>query len=248
MAFASLIEVPIQSVDGDEATISIDKIDVGVSGFVVKKIATNHTSIVNGVSVVRFDPATKTAYLKLKPFTMFVNNNLPKGKWHAQKGDSVILAFGYNRGLLIAPSEETYYTLKQAIKGEAFVHPDVFATLLSYRGHPTPLQKDFTAFCDNVSIGLLFFYLEQNLYTVDCHSFKVLNMQQAPLKQASQTKLPFYSRVEEIDANWFGEGSQELEDYEAYYYNLLYKNNKENTQLLTNMKNSQDPKVQALVK
>jgi hypothetical protein len=247
-AFATLIETELQSVQGDEATISIENIDVGVSGFVVKKLAPNHSSIINAVTVKSFDPQTHTAYLKLSSYTVFVNNNLPKGKWHAQKGDVVVLAFGYNRGLLIAPTEETYYTLKQAIKGENFVHPDVFATLLSYHGHPTPLQEDFQGFCSNVSIGLLFFYLEKHLYTVDCQSFKVLNIQNAPLKQTQKEQLPFYSRVKKIEANWFGKGSNELQDYKTYYYELLYENNPKNKQLIEHMKNSQDPKVQALVK
>jgi len=229
-AFATLIETELQSVQGDEATISIEKIDVGVSGFVVKKLAPNHSSIINAVTVKSFDSKTHTAYLKLSSYTVFVNNNLPTGKWHAQKGDTVVLAFGYNRGLLIAPTEETYYTFEQAIKGENFVHPDVFATLLSYHGHPTPLKEDFSGFCQNVSIGLLFFYIKQNLYTADCYSFKILNIQKAPLKQ-EETKLPFYSRVDKIDSNWFGEGSDEVEDYDEYYLELLEEYNDDNEAL-----------------
>jgi len=114
--------------------------------------------------------------------------------------------------------------------------------MLSYKGHPTPLQKDFKNFCNNVSVGLLFFYIEQNLYTVDCHSFKILNIQNAPLQQKEQ-KLPFYSRLEKIEANWFGEGSDELEDYEPYYYELLYKNNETNAKLIQNIQNSPDANV-----
>ncbi len=245
--FASTITTPIVSVQGDTATIDIDHIDVGVSGFVVHKLSDNRSIIVNEVTVKSFDKEKKEAKLKLAPFTLFANNNLPTLKITAGAGDIAVLAFGYNRGLIIAPSEKIYYTLKRAMQHEVFVHPDVFATLLSYKGHPTPLQEDFTGFCDNVSIGLLFFYIEQNLYTVDCHSFKILNVQPAPLEQESK-KLPFYSRVEEIDANWFGKGSDRLEDYEPYYYELLYKNNKNDKTLIESIKNSKDANVTELFK
>jgi len=222
--FGSYIKSEIESVNGDEVTIKIDEIQKGISGFVVHKLSNNRSTIVNSVRVVDYDKEAKVAKLKLLDFTMFRNNNLPSLKYKAQKGDIVILAFGYNRGLLIAPNEEIYYILTKAMKGELFVHPDVFATLLSYNGHPSPLKSDFTGFCNNVSVGLVFFYIEKNLYTVDCNSFKILNVQKAPLKQ-EKTQKPFYSRVEKIDANWFGEGSDEIENYEQYYKELLEEYN-----------------------
>ncbi len=245
--FAASITAPLTSVKGHTATIHIDKIDVGMSGFIVHKLSGNRSIILNDATVVSFDKAKKEATLKLTPFTLFKNNNLPTLKISAKAGDIAVLAFAYNRGLLIAPTEDIYYTLKNAMHDEVFVHPDVFATHLSYKGHPTPLQEDFTTFCDNVSLGLVFFYLEQNLYTLDCHTFKILNIQKAPLQQHGQ-KLPFYTRVDKIDANWFGAGSDELEDYEPYYYELLYKNNPNNETLKKNIAASNEANVTKLAK
>ena len=245
--FGAYIESKIVTVRGDEATIGVPKADIGVSGFVVRTLAPNHSMIVASATVAGFDDKQKTATLKLAPYTLFRNNNLPTLKLKPQPGDKVILAYGYDRGLLIAPSEEIYYTLTRAMKDETFVHPDVFATLLSYKGHPTPLKEDFSGFCNNVTTGLLFFFLEQKLYTVDCQSFKILNVQNAPLQQKSK-KLPFYSRVEKIEANWFGAGSDELEDYEPYYYELLYKYNPQNETLVKSIENSTENNVTRLAK
>ena len=89
------------------------------------------------------------------------------------------------------------------------------------------------------SVGLLFIYLDKKLYTVDIKTFHILNISDAPLTQDS-VKLPFYSRVEKIEANWFGEGSNELEDYEPHYYELLVEYNKENRELYEIIKNGDD--------
>lgn len=247
--FASAIETKLLDVDMKKktATIAIDKIDVGISGFITHQLAPNRSIIVNSATVRSFDQKSKKATLDLFPFTLFNNDNVPNLKIYAQSGDTAILAFGYERGLLIAPSEQLYYTLTHSIKNEFFVHPDIFATYLSYKGHPTPLKEDFTAFCDKASVGLLFFYLEQNLYTLDCHTFKILNIQNAPLKQKKKI-LPFYSHVEEIEANWFGAGSDRLEDYEPYYYELLYKYNKKNSALQQQIRSSNEANVTKLAK
>jgi hypothetical protein len=41
---------------------------------------------------------------------------------------------------------------------------------------------------------------------------------------------PFYTRVEKIDANWWGAGSSEMETYAPHYYELLVEANKKNKQ------------------
>jgi hypothetical protein len=84
---------------------------------------------------------------------------------------------------------------------------------------------------DSTSVGLIFFFLDQKLFTVDAKSFKILNISDAPLKQESEQH-PFYSRVTEIDSAWWGEGSNPIEAYEPYYYALLLEYNEENQELL----------------
>ena len=108
--------------------------------------------------------------------------------------------------------------------------PDLFATILSFNGHPTPLKEDFNKMANATSVGVLFFFLDKSFFTVDAKSMKVLSIGEAILKQDS-VLLPFYNRVEEIDSNWFGDGSSELEAYEPYYFELLIENNPNNKEL-----------------
>ena len=226
--FASVIKSPIISIDNNKktATIKVDHIDVGVSGFVVHHITSEHSAILKNATVIAFDNKSKIATVKMTPFNALKNNSLPYGKWKPAVGDTVELAFGYSRALLIAPDEEIYHRLSKSVHIQ-WIHPDLFATLLSFAGHPTPLRSDFTNFANSASVGLLFIYLDQNVYTVDSKSFKILSITNAPFVAEKKEK-PFYTRIKEIDSNWWGAGSSKMKEYAPHYYELLIKNNSKN--------------------
>jgi len=236
--FAGVVKSPIVSVDEQSsiATIKIDKIDVGMSGFVSHTIAQGHTVILKSIVVTDFDAQSKIATLKMSPYDALKNNALPSGKWSVKVGDEAILAFGYTRGTLISPNEEIYHRITRSVKDLQWVHPDIFATILSFNGHPTPIREDFTKLSISTSVGLVFIYLEKRLFTIDAKSFKILTITDAQLKQ-DNTQLPFYSRIQEIDAAWWGEGSDVLLSYEPYYYELLTEANPNNKELQDIVKN-----------
>ena len=245
--YGSVIKSPIISVNKDEteATISIDKIDIGVSGFVVHAITKDHEAILKSAVVVEYDKESKIAKLKLDKYTQLDSNALPSGKWSIKIGDIAVLAFGYNRGLLIAPNEEIYYKVAKSANIQ-WVHPDIFATYLSFSGRPTPLRNDFTKISSTTSIGLIYIFLNNRVYTLDAKSFKILTTTEVKLTQES-LNLPFYTRVEKIEASWWGEGSSRLEEYEPYYYELIIKANPKNRELYEIVKNS-DNKIKKLLK
>ena len=237
---AGVVKSPIVTLDsaGQTATIKIEKIDVGMSGFIVHEIVPEHTSILKSVLVVAYDKDTKIATLEMSEYTGLRNNALPTGNWSVKVGDTAVFAFGYSRSLLIAPSEEIYHQISKSISTQ-WIHPDIFATVLSFRGHPTPLKEDFEAMSAASSAGLVFIYLDKKLFMLDMKSFKILTINDAPLVQDS-VKLPFYTRVEEIDANWWGDGSSELEAYEPHYYELLVQFNNKNKKLYEIIKNGDE--------
>jgi len=244
--FGAAIKSPVVSVDNQNETvkIKIDKIDVGVSGFVVRHITPEHSTILKNAVVQSFDAKTEMATIKMSPFTALNSNALPHGKWQVQVGDMVELAFGYSRSLLIAPNEKIYYKIARSVKTQ-WIHPDLFATILSFRGHPTPMKEDFEAMANASSVGLLFIYLDQKVYTLDIKSFKILSISDAKLKQ-TKVHLPFYTRVNNIDADWWGAGSSRMKHYAPHYYELLVANNKKNKQLFEIIKNG-DKKLHYLL-
>jgi len=236
--FGAVLKSPVVSVDEDETeiTIKIDKIDIGMSGWVVHKINDNHKTIIKNVVITKFDEDTKVATLKLSDYTAFGNDTLPSANFKVKVGDNVVLTFGYSRGLLIAPSEEIYYRITKKSQVQ-WVHPDIFATSLSFSGHPTPLREDFTKISESNSIGLVYIFLDNTIYTLDAKSFKILSATTVSLVQ-EEVVLPFYTRIQEIDANWWGEGSNELEDYEPHYYELIAQANPDNKDLYQKIKYS----------
>ncbi len=232
---ASVVKAPLVGVNlqNNKATIKVAKIDIGLSGFIVHQISKNHSVILKNVVVESFNSKTKIATLKLSDYDALRNNSLPNGKWVVKTGDIAILAFGYTRGLLIAPTEDIYYRVKKSVKNLQWIHPDLFATVLSFEGHPSPLKEDFRKFSISTSVGLIFIYINQKIFTVDAKSFKILNISDAILKQKN-VKLPFYTRVQKIETSWWnfwGEGTKEIKLYEPYYYDLLLNSNPDNKKL-----------------
>jgi len=225
-AFGSTLSSTIVSVDHDDeiVTIKIDKIDVGMSGFVIREFDKEHSSILNAVVVESFDKQSGVATLKLSEYKDLESSALPRGEWKVKVGDKVVLAFGYSRALLIAPNADIYNKITKNTKTIQWIHPDIFVSVLSKNSHPTPVEEDFEQISSSLNVGLLFVYLNKKLYTLDARSLKVLNISDISLEQKS-VKLPFYSRIDEIDAAWFGEGSDKLEAYEPYYYELLIEHN-----------------------
>ncbi len=230
--FASAIESPlIKRMGDDKAIISVPMIDVGVSGFIVHRFNSEHSAIVASAVVSDFNPETAEATLTLSPYDGLRQNSLPSGNWRPEVGDFAILAFDYERAMLIAPSEEIYHQITKRITTLDWVHPDGFAAYLSYRGHPTPLAEDMQGYCSVASIGLIYLYSAETLFTIDCKSLTLLQLTPAPFSSPETPKLPFYSRVEKIEANWFGKGSSTLESYEPYYLELLVLNNPKDSKL-----------------
>ncbi|MDQ1244739.1 MAG: hypothetical protein QG565_1079 [Campylobacterota bacterium] len=223
--FGTVVKSPVIEINKDatEVAIEVEKIDVGVSGFIVHEIAKEHKTILKNAVVKSYDKNSKIAKVEISDYNALSSSALPDGKWEMKIGDMVVLAFGYTRGILIAPNEEIYYKITKSSKLQ-WVHSDIFATVLSFNGHPTPLRSDFTQMSIDSSVGLVFIFLDKKVYTLDAKSFKILAITDANVEQ-KEANLPFYTRVPEIDANWWGEGSDELEEYGPYYYELIVKAN-----------------------
>lgn len=212
------------STDGETGSVQTARVEPGVSGFVVRHFTPEHSAIIANAVAHRYDEASRTLEVSLSDYTGLRQNSLPKGNWKPRAGDELILAFAYSRGTLIAPTRKIYRQITEQVKSVEWMHPDTLATYLSFQGHPSPLKEDLSGFCTVATTGLLFFYVGDALLTTDCQSLSVLQISRAGLAY-DHPQVPFYTRVEEIDANWFGEGSDIIEDYDAYYLKLLVENN-----------------------
>lgn len=227
LLFSGSISAPLLEVDGDTATVRIDRTSTGVSGFIVHHFNSERSSILANAIVKDYDQERGVAILELSDYTGLRQNSLPDGRWRPQVGDEAVLGFAYSRALLLAPSDEIYHTITSRVPALEWAHPDTFAAFLSYRGHPTPLKEDFSDFCTVTSSGLLYIQLQESLFTLDCKSLHLLQVIPVDMPR-EDVKLPFYFRFDKIREAWWGEGSDELTDYDPYYLHLIARHNADN--------------------
>ena len=242
--FAGELHLSVESVNNDhsEATVKVKQIAVGVHGFIVRHFTKEHSVIVADAYVSNFDAATQTATLHLSEYTGLKQNSLPEGLWKAEVGDEAILAFGYSRALLLAPDEASYHIITKNIRGVEWIHPDSFATYLSYQAHPTPFEDDISSYCTLAEIGLLYTYVDGALFTLDCQTLALIQLTPVTLDK-TELKMPFYSRVEEISTSWWvwGAASRIMEDYDAHYLELIVEHNPTSKPLYNYIKNLTTP-------
>ena len=228
--FSASISTTVIDANETGATVKLAHIDIGVSGFIVRHFNDEHSAIIASATVNEYDPDTRTAVLRLSAYDGLRQNSLPDGAWKPRAGDEAVLAFAYGRGVLLAPDSDTYFAVTSRIRSVEWIHPDGFAAFLSYRGHPTPLESDIKEYCALSSVGLLYIYMQSALFTLDCKSLSVLQITPAPFTP-KEYKKPFYTRIGKIEANWFGEGSDEIEDYEKFYDDFVTRHNQNNKKL-----------------
>jgi len=222
-----MIKAPVFNVKENRGFIKIDKIQEGVSGFLVRHFNDEHSAIIANVMVVGFNAATSEAEVTFSPYSGLKQNALPNGTWVPQEGDEAQLAFAYNRALLIAPNAQVYRDITSRASTIDWVHPDIFAAVLSQKGHPTPQVEDLQGFCNVSTVGLLYIYAKDTLFTLDCKSLNLLQVTTVQHEYES-VELPFYSRIDTIREAWWGDGSSKMQAYDPYYMNLIAKHNKSN--------------------
>lgn len=249
--YAAELHLPVHSVSADSksATVKVKQIAKGVHGFVVRHFTDEHSVIVADAFVSEFDAAAGIATLALSEYEGLKQNSLPNGNWKVQVGDEVILAFGYSRAILLAPSDDIYHIITKNIHGVEWIHPDNFATYLSYQAHPTPLKKDISGYCRLAEIGLLYTYVNNALFTLDCQTLSLIQLTPVEL-ETKNVKLPFYSRVEEIASSWWvwGADSRPLEAYDPHYLELLVEYNRDSKPLYNYIKRLDTPEQELIKK
>jgi len=227
---ASSITTPLLEVEKNRATIVAENLREGMSGFIVRAFDATHSTIIANARVEKLNPVNGHAILTLSEYDGLRQNSLPSGNWTPAPSDTAVLAYDYERVLLIAPNDDAYDAITKSIPGVEWIHPDNFATYLSYEGHPTPLVEDFKHYCTANSVGLLYIQSAQNLFTLDCKSFILL--QSTPsMSNTTKDQTPFFTRIPTIRAAWWGEGSSRLESYEPYYLEQIALKNSKNKEL-----------------
>ena len=208
-------ETKILKTDGKSAVIPPQNLPIGTSGIVIHSFNPNLRSIVARAILVAPDR------IKFEVFDALAQDSLPRPNIKPQPGDRVILGYLDDRAVIIAPNFSTYQKLSEEFGGYELLHPDLFAAELSKAKHPAPTREDFKNFCNKFALSTIFLALDDRTLQLDCYSFTPL--QSYDIKADRQNlKLPFYSRIKEIESSIFDFfGDNEIKDYFDYYKKLV---------------------------
>ena len=133
------------------------------------------------------------------------------------------LAFN-DRAFLIAPTQEIYEKINAAYPDVTWLHPDLFAAYLMDIGHTAPVKGDFRQICLQYATGVVYLVNLNEGQVLDCQTFSVLKKDyitgRAPIQERV---LPFYSRIGDVNSNWFSYiiNDVKTQDYYLYFDALL---------------------------
>ena len=209
------IHTTITKIEGSSATIEPVQAIKGMSGIVIHHFDANHSTIVARAIYQGGDTITFDVYDAL------AQESLPRPKILPQEGDEVILGYLYDRSLLIAPNLQSYQEFVNSHPDIQWLHPDLFAVELSKARHPVPQKEDFKNFCNKFATGTIHFALKDKVVEADCYTLAPLHSERFQINQ-TKVKLPFYSRIKEIESSIFDFfGQKEIPNYFSYYAHLL---------------------------
>ncbi|EAI3823181.1 exporting protein [Campylobacter coli] len=191
-------------------------IKLNSSGVVIQHFQTSK-SIIARASVIAKEKGL--AKLKFSVFADLEQDALPLPNVVPQKGDEVVLNFLYDRGLVIAPDEQTYNKLVSSFPEIYFTHIDILGAQLIRSSSLAPKRSDFRKFCADNAVGILIFALEDKAKIVDCQDFSELY--ELAIAKPSSIQVPFYSRIGGYKSNFFDFNSQEVGNYYRYYDALI---------------------------
>ncbi len=209
------LETRITAIKGSSAKIEPVQAVKGMSGIVIHHFDADHSTIVaraiyQGSDTIVFDV-----------YDALAQESLPKPKILPHEGDEVLLGYLYDRSLLIAPNLQTYQHYVATHPDTQWLHPDLFAVELSKARHPVPQKEDFKNFCNKFAVGTIHFVLKNRVVEADCYTLSAIHSDPFTIEK-STIKLPFYSRIKEIESSIFDFfGPKEIPDYFSYYAHLL---------------------------
>ncbi len=210
-------EILINDVNRNKATINTGNLKIGQSGIIVHKY--NKDSIIIASAIVQSSSASSSTLMLYKPNTL-VQSAIPTSSLQPANGDTFVLNHMYNSSLLIVPNYETYQEIQSLYPTQNFLNSDIFAAYLKIEALPVPKQKDVKEFCKANDIGTIFIAVNNQLYILDTYSFKTLHTNKLSMND-SKIQTPFFTKVTDIEKDFWDFGESEIRDYNSYFSALI---------------------------
>ncbi len=195
------IRAKLQNVKEDEAIINIPNLRIGQSAVIQHHYTNSQNLLIANAHVISSNDKSST--LKLTPFLDLKQNALPTSNRKAKNGDIAIVNYLYDTSLIIAPTQNAFFATRAKYRDNNFLHSDLFASQLKIKKEPLPSKQTIQNFAIAQNIGTLFFIIDNYVYIVDTKTFAILEKESISYNLAEDKIMPFYTRVEKIEANAF---------------------------------------------
>lgn len=191
----------IQNVDSNTATINVGNLRIGQSAVVQHNFENGQRMLVANAYVTSSN--SKSSQLKLLPFLDLKQNALPTSNRKAIEGDIAVVNYMYDSSLIVAPSRDAFIATREKYKDNNFLHSDLFASRLKAEGEPLPSKEIIQDYAISQNLGTIFFIIDSLVYVVDTKTFAILQKDTISYNFIENKQMPFYTRVEKIEKNFF---------------------------------------------
>jgi hypothetical protein len=214
------VEMTIVSIDSDGmgATLKGDgNVQKGVTGIVVTKLDGQRDIIVAAARAVSSGNEIK---VRFEMFDDLAQEALPRAIIFPKVGDKAIFYLFDDRATIIAKNQADYQKVVVS-DNKTWIHPDLFAALLTKERVGEPKAKHFASFCKLYAVGAVYFAIKDKVYITDCQSLEVLEERAFASENSKNFESPFFKRTGEIETGYMGMMKEKVKDFDSYYSALI---------------------------
>ena len=198
---------------------------IGQTGIIIHIFDNDKRLIVSNAKVISSD--SNSSVVEFFGFNDLKQDAIPTSNRVVANNDILILNYMYNSSLLITPTLDAFQNVRDNFKLNNFVHSDIFAAKLKVDHIPYPTKQDIQKFAIEQNLGTIFMVIENKVFIIDTKTFTILASYAVNYENNAEVKMPFYTRVEEIEDtifNWsffdFFSSKKNL-SYNDYYKRIL---------------------------
>lgn len=214
----------IGNIENNKSVIPMGNLLIGQTGVVIHIFNNDKRLIVSNAKVISSE--ANSSVVEFFEFNDLKQEAIPTSNRVVATNDILILNYMYNSSLLIAPTLDSFQSVRENFKLNNFVHSDIFAAKLKVDHKPYPTKEDIQNFAIEQNLGTIFMVIENKVFIIDTKTFAILDSYAINYENAGAI-MPFYTRVEEIEESIFNlsyfdffSGNKNL-SYNDYYKRIL---------------------------
>ena len=215
----------ITNIENNKSVIPMGNLIIGQTGIIIHIFDNDKRLIVSNAKVISSD--SNSSVVEFFGFNDLKQDAIPTSNRVVANNDILILNYMYNSSLLITPTLDAFQNVRDNFKLNNFVHSDIFAAKLKVDHIPYPTKQDIQKFAIEQNLGTIFMVIENKVFIIDTKTFTILASYAVNYENNAEVKMPFYTRVEEIEDtifNWsffdFFSSKKNL-SYNDYYKRIL---------------------------